>query len=64
MKVLAKSSFTLVHLGGLFAYSLIPIIAGYFVAHYLHLLLIQGLLAIPLLSEPFGLGWNIFGTRL
>lgn len=63
MKVLAKSSFSLVHIGGLFAYSLIPIIAGYFIAHYLHLLLIQGQLAISLLSDPFGFGWNIFGTR-
>lgn len=63
MKAFAKSNFALIHIGGLFAYSLIPIIAGYFIAHYLHLLLIQGQLVIPLLSDPFGLGWNIFGTR-
>lgn len=62
MKALAQSSLSLSQIGGLFAYSLVPIIAGYFIAHYLHLLLIQGQLAIPLLSDPFGFDWNIFGT--
>ena len=42
--------------------SLIPIALAYVVAHYLTLLLIQGQLAIPLASDPFGYGWDLFGT--
>jgi hypothetical protein len=45
-----------------FALSLVPIVAGYHVAHYLSYLLIQGQYIIPLLSDPFGFGWNLFGT--
>jgi hypothetical protein len=32
------------------------------IAHYLTLLLVQGQLAIPLASDPFGFGWDLFGT--
>jgi hypothetical protein len=45
-----------------FALTLIPIAVGYHVAHYLVYLLIQGQYIIPLLSDPFGYGWNLFGT--
>ena len=45
-----------------FVGSLIPIALAYVVAHYLTLLLIQGQLAIPLASDPFGYGWDLFGT--
>jgi hypothetical protein len=45
-----------------FALTLIPIAIGYHVAHYLVYLLIQGQYIIPLASDPFGLGWNLFGT--
>lgn len=45
-----------------FAGSLIPIALAYVVAHYLTLLLVQGQLAIPLASDPFGYGWDLFGT--
>ena len=31
-------------------------------AHYLVFLLIQGQYIIPLISDPFGYGWNLFGT--
>ena len=31
-------------------------------AHFLSLLLVQGQLIIPLASDPFGFGWDIFGT--
>lgn len=46
-----------------FALSLVPIAVGYHVAHYFSYLLVQGQAAIPLLSDPFGLGWDLFGTR-
>ncbi len=42
--------------------SLIPIAIAYVVAHYATLLLVQGQLAIPLASDPFGFGWDLFGT--
>ncbi len=45
-----------------FALTLIPIAIGYHVAHYLVFLLVQGQYIIPLLSDPFGRGWNLFGT--
>jgi hypothetical protein len=45
-----------------FAFTLVPIAIGYHVAHYLGFLLIQGQYIIPQLSDPFGAGWNLFGT--
>ena len=45
-----------------FALTLVPIAIGYHVAHYLTFLLIQGQYIIPLLSDPFGYGWDLFGT--
>jgi hypothetical protein len=45
-----------------FALTLVPIAIGYHVAHYLVFLLVQGQYIIPLLSDPFGWGWNLFGT--
>jgi hypothetical protein len=41
--------------------SLVPIALVYAVAHYFTLLLIQGQYAIPLASDPFGHGWDLFG---
>ena len=49
-------------LGRRFALTLVPIAIGYHVAHYLTFLLIQGQYIVPLLSDPFGWGWNLFGT--
>jgi hypothetical protein len=43
-------------------YAMLPIAIAYLVAHSLRLLLIEGQLIVPLASDPFGLGWNIFGT--
>jgi hypothetical protein len=49
-------------LARIFASTLIPIAIGYHLAHYLSYLLVQGQYIIPLLSDPFGYGWNLFGT--
>lgn len=46
----------------IFGYSLIPIALAYNIAHFITLLLIQGQLIIPLASDPFGSGWDLFGT--
>ena len=44
------------------ALTLVPIAIGYHLAHYFTVLLIQGQYIIPLASDPFGFGWNLFGT--
>ena len=46
----------------LFVLSLVPIAIAYHLAHYLTYLLIQGQLVIRLASDPFGFGWDLFGT--
>lgn len=45
-----------------FALSFLPIAIAYHAAHYLSYLLMAGQLAIPLASDPFGWGWDLFGT--
>jgi hypothetical protein len=45
-----------------FVHSLVPIAFAYVTAHYFSLLLIEGQVVIALGSDPFGLGWNLFGT--
>ena len=49
-------------LGDLFAPSLIPIAVAYTVAHYFSFLIFEGQNLIRLVSDPFGLGWNLVGT--
>ena len=44
-----------------YVFSLVPIALAYNMAHFLSLLLVQGQLIIPLVSDPFGFGWDIFG---
>jgi hypothetical protein len=46
----------------LFVLSLVPIAIAYHLAHYFTYLLIQGQLMIRLVSDPFGFGWDLFGT--
>lgn len=45
-----------------FAPTLIPIAVAYHVAHNLAYLLLRGQELIPLLSDPLGRGWDLFGT--
>ena len=45
-----------------FVYSLVPIALAYNIAHFFTLLAIQGQLIIPLASDPFGYGWDLFGA--
>ena len=46
----------------LFVLTLVPIAIAYLIAHYFHYLLVQGQLIIPLLSDPLGRRWDLFGT--
>jgi hypothetical protein len=45
-----------------FAASLVPIALAYAVAHYFSLFVLQAQYIVPLASDPFGFGWNLFGT--
>lgn len=45
-----------------FVFTLLPISIAYHVAHYFSYLFNGGQLVIPLLSDPFGFGWDLFGT--
>lgn len=44
------------------ALSVVPIVVGYALGHYLSLLVIEGQRTAILLSDPLGWGWNLFGT--
>ena len=46
----------------IFVFTLVPIAIAYHLAHFLTLFLIFGQQIIPLISDPFGYGWNLFGT--
>ena len=45
-----------------FATSLLPIVIVYHVTHYYTLIESQGIKILALASDPFGRGWNLFGT--
>ena len=45
-----------------FVLTVLPIAIAYHAAHYLTYLLLTGQYAIPVLSDPFGFGWDLFGT--
>ncbi len=45
-----------------FAHTLVPIALAYAFAHYFTLVLFEGQQALALMSDPFGQGWDLFGT--
>lgn len=45
-----------------FAYSLLPIALVYNITHYYTLIFTQGVKVVSMLSDPFGWGWNLFGS--
>lgn len=47
---------------GAFVHSLVPIAVVYQIAHYATLLVAQGWVILPLLSDPFASDWDLFGT--
>ena len=49
-------------LAGAFVASLVPIALVYALSHYFSLLVIQSQFLVPLASDPFGWGWDVFGT--
>ena len=64
MSLASGKELSILDLSKAFVYTLIPIALAYHVAHFLLFLLIQGQLLVPLVSDPFGFGWDLFGTTL
>jgi hypothetical protein len=63
-KLLTRSTLSVTELTLRFGYSLLPIALVYHITHYYTLLLSQGLKVRGLISDPFGWGWDIFGTAI
>jgi hypothetical protein len=59
---LGSGSWTAGQVAGRFAHSLVPIALAYAVAHYLTLILFEGQQLISAISDPFALGWDLFGA--
>jgi len=53
----------LMRVAGLYVLTLIPIAIAYHLAHYLSFLAMAWQYLIPLASDPFGFGWDLFGTK-
>ena len=62
MALAAGDDLTISEMARAFVYSLVPIALAYNIAHFFTLLAIQGQLIIALASNPFGFGWDLFGT--
>ncbi len=62
IKTLSREEAGVIQVALAYVFSLVPIALAYNLAHFITLLLIQGQLVIPLASDPFGFGWDIFGT--
>ena len=62
MKLIVRSQLGLMDLACRFACSLLPIALVYNITHYYTLIQIQGVKIVTLISDPFGMGWDLFGT--
>ena len=62
IRALSREQASLSEVARAYVFSLVPIALAYNMAHFLSLLLVQGQLIIPLASDPFGFGWDIFGS--
>lgn len=61
-KVFSGDASSILTIGRRFIFSLLPIAIAYEVAHYVSILVIEGQRVLYLVSDPFGKGWNLFGT--
>ena len=59
---LADSSDTTTKVAQRFAHTLVPIALAYAVAHYFTLIIFEGQQLFSAISDPFGLGWDLFGS--
>jgi hypothetical protein len=62
MKFLTGSERSLRDLALQLTYSLIPIALVYHISHYFALLFTDAPRLLPLISDPFAFGWDLFGT--
>jgi hypothetical protein len=62
MRWFLGSAFSACLVARVYVLTLVPIAVGYNIAHNYSYLLIQGQAFLALLSDPFGFGWNLFGT--
>ena len=62
IRAMGSTGVSFERVAGSFVYSLIPIAIAYHLAHYLSLLVFEGQNVVALLSDPFGYGWDLFGT--
>jgi hypothetical protein len=62
MKKLVSSTYSTLDLAQRFVLSLIPIAFGYTLAHNFSLTIVTAPQILALISDPFGFGWNLFGT--
>jgi hypothetical protein len=63
-RLLTRSPLSVMELALRFGYSFIPIAVVYHVTHYYTLLFSEGVKLRALVSDPFGWGWNLFGTAI
>jgi len=59
---LARGDWTPRQVAQRFAHTLVPIGLAYAVSHYFTLIIFEGQQLIATISDPFGLGWDLFGT--
>ncbi len=62
MKKLVRSQYSTLELAQRFIWSLIPIAFGYTLAHNFSLTIVTAPQMLAVISDPFGFGWNLFGT--
>jgi len=62
VRIVSDETHTAGYVMSIFVFTLVPIALAYNYAHFLALLLIQGQQIIALVSDPFGLNWDLFGT--
>jgi len=62
MKIVTRSPRSVRDLALQFALTLVPIAFVYNVTHYYTLLLTQGPAILTMMSDPWGVGWDLFGT--
>ena len=61
---LARCSRSVTELAGWFVTTFVPIALAYDAAHNLSFLALGTQYLIPILSDPLGIGWDLFGTKL
>ena len=62
MKVVTRTSRSVSDLALQFVFTLVPIALVYHITHYYTLLFTDTPRLLPMISDPLGLGWNLFGT--